>query len=82
MWVSGYGRCADAADLLPLKLAKAGGFGTTLYLDAKENQYVEEFSVSNFLGITKNGEYVTPHSPSILPSITNKMLMQLLALIS
>ncbi|KOO21931.1 branched-chain amino acid aminotransferase [Chrysochromulina tobinii] len=66
-----------AADLLPLKLAKAGGFGTTLYLDAKENQYVEEFSVSNFLGITKNGEYVTPHSPSILPSITNKMLMQL-----
>ena len=40
---------ADAADLLPLKLAKADGFGTTLYLDAKENKYVEEFSVSNFL---------------------------------
>jgi len=66
-----------AADLLPLKLAKADGFGTTLYLDAKENKYVEEFSVSNFLGITKDGAYVTPHSQSILPSITNKMLMQI-----
>ena len=34
-----------AADLLPLKIAKAEGFGTTLYLDAAEQKYVEEFSV-------------------------------------
>jgi len=66
-----------AADLLPLKIAKAEGFGTTLYLDAVEQKYVEEFSVSNFLGISKDGAYCTPHSGSILPSITNKMLMQL-----
>jgi len=66
-----------AADLLPLKLAKAEGFGTTLYLDAKEQKYVEEFSVSNFLGISPTGAYVTPSSGSILPSITNKMLMQI-----
>ena len=66
-----------AADLLPLKIAKAEGFGTTLYLDSAEQKYVEEFSVSNFLGITKDGAYCTPHSGSILPSITNKMLMQL-----
>lgn len=66
-----------AADLLPLKEAKAQGFGTTLYLDSSEQKYIEEFSVSNFLGIGPKGEYITPCSPSILPSITNKMLMQL-----
>ena len=60
-----------AADLLPLKIAKAGGFGTTLYLDAAEQKYIEEFSVSNFIGITERGAYVTPASASILPSITN-----------
>ena len=68
-----------AADLLPLKIAKAEGFGTTLYLDCAEQKYVEEFSVSNFLGINKDGAYCTPQSSSILPSITNKMLMQLAA---
>jgi len=66
-----------AADLLPLKQAKAQGFGTTLYLDCVERKYVEEFSVSNFIGIDSNGAYVTPKTSSILPSITNKMLMQL-----
>ena len=66
-----------AADLLPLKQAKEEGFGTTLYLDCKERKYIEEFSVSNFLGISASGAYVTPSSGSILPSITNQMLMQL-----
>jgi len=66
-----------AADLLPLKIAKAEGYGTTLYLDAVSQKYIEEFSVSNFIGISKDGAYCTPHSGSILPSITNKMLMQL-----
>ena len=40
-------------------------------------RYIEEFSVSNFLGISASGAYVTPSSGSILPSITNQMLMQL-----
>jgi len=68
-----------AADLMPLKLAKGAGFGTTLYLDAAERKYVEEFSVSNFIGISESGAYVTPASDSILPSITNQMLMALAA---
>jgi branched-chain amino acid aminotransferase len=66
-----------ACDLLPLKLAKGAGFGTTLYLDATEQKYIEEFSVSNFIGVQHDGTYVTPASDSILESITNKMLMQL-----
>jgi len=66
-----------ASDLAPVHEAKAKGFGTTLYLDAEERRFVEEFSVANFIGITKDGRYVTPTSPSILQSTTNMMLMQL-----
>jgi branched-chain amino acid aminotransferase len=48
-----------------------------LYLDAKTQEYIEEFSTSNFVGIDNtNKKYVTPYSPSVLPSITNKSLMQ------
>lgn len=32
--------------------------------------------MSNFIGINSEGAYVTPKTSSILPSITNKMLMQ------
>jgi branched-chain amino acid aminotransferase len=35
--------------------------------------------VSNFVGVAADGAYVTPRSGSILPSITNKMLMALAA---
>lgn len=66
-----------AADLEPVHSAKELGFGTTLYLDAKERRYVEEFSVCNFVGITKDGRYVTPKSEAILASTTNRMLQQL-----
>ena len=65
-----------AADLLPLDTAKKNGFTTTLYTDAVQHKYIEEFSVSNFVGI-KAGKFVTPSSASVLPSITNTMLQQL-----
>ena len=48
-----------------------------LYLDAKEHKWIEEFATSNFLGITKDGKYVTAKSGSILPSITNLTLQQI-----
>jgi len=65
-----------AAGLRGMLAARARGFAEALYLDAKENKYIEETGASNFFGITKDGRYVTPRSPSILPSITNKSLMQ------
>jgi len=68
-----------AADLLPNMAAKKAGYPIALYLDAKTNTYVEEFSTSNFLAIDKNGVYVTPKSDAILASITNKSLMELAA---
>jgi branched-chain amino acid aminotransferase len=50
-----------------------------LYLDAKTHTMVEEFATSNFLGIKRDGTYVTPASPSILPSVTNATLKQIAA---
>jgi branched-chain amino acid aminotransferase len=66
-----------AAGMLPGARAKAAGFDECLYLDAKEKKYVDESGATNFFGITKDGTYITPDSTSILPSITNKSLMQL-----
>jgi branched-chain amino acid aminotransferase len=67
-----------AADLLPNMLSKKKGYPIGLYLDAKTRTLVEEFSTSNFVGIDNSQKkYVTPISPSVLPSITNKSLMQI-----
>lgn len=66
-----------AADILPNILAKKSGYPIALYLDAKTNSLIEEFSTSNFLAIDSNNNYVTPKSGAILSSITNKSLMEL-----
>lgn len=54
------------------------GYSNVLYLDAAEHKYIEEFGAANFFGI-KEGKYITPKSPSILPSITNMSLRQIAA---
>ena len=65
-----------AASLLANKKAHDKGYACEFYLDAKEKKYIDECGAANFFGI-KNNTYVTPLSTSILPSITNKSLMQL-----
>ena len=65
-----------AASLEPHDVAHRQGFAVELYLDAKEHLYIEEFGTSNFIGITKDGRYVTAESDSILPSVTNAGLQQ------
>ena len=52
------------------------GYSAVLYLDAKEKKYIDECGPANFFGIRGNS-YITPKSTSILPSITNKSLVQL-----
>ncbi len=59
--------------------ARSQGFGEALYLDSKEHKYIDELGAANFFAITKDKKYVTPNSPSILPSITNKSLRTLAA---
>lgn len=67
-----------AADLLPNMLSKKKGYPIGLYLDAKTQSTIEEFSTSNFVGIDNTAKkFVTPQSPSVLPSITNKSLMKI-----
>jgi branched-chain amino acid aminotransferase len=66
-----------AAGLRGSVKARAAGYTEALYLDAREKKYIEESGPANFFGITKDGQYVTPHSPSILPSITNMSLVQI-----
>ena len=65
-----------AASLVPGRKAHDMGYSSVLYLDAKEKKYVDECGPANFFGI-KDNTYVTPASTSILPSITNKSLMQI-----
>jgi len=64
-----------AASLFANNLAHEKGYACEFYLDAKEKKYMDECGAANFFGIKEN-TYVTPKSTSILPSITNKSLMQ------
>lgn len=88
MVVDGYDRAAPlgvgnvkvagnyASGMLPGNIAKKEGYPVALYLDAKEHKYIDEFATSNFIAIN-DGKYITPSSATILPSITNRSLMQL-----
>ncbi|ESV55371.1 branched-chain amino acid aminotransferase [Streptococcus agalactiae LMG 14747] len=66
-----------AASLLPGKKAKAAGFSDVIYLDPATHSKIEEVGAANFFGITADNEFVTPLSPSILPSITKYSLLEL-----
>lgn len=65
-----------AASLRANKMAHDKGYSSEFYLDAKEKKYIDECGAANFFGI-KNNTYITPKSTSILPSITNKSLIQI-----
>jgi branched-chain amino acid aminotransferase len=65
-----------AASLLSLTKASSMGYNSVIYLDPKEKKYIDECGPSNFFAI-KGDTYITPESASILPSVTNKSLMQM-----
>jgi len=65
-----------AASLLANRKAHDAGYSSEFYLDAKEKKYIDECGAANFFGI-KDNKYITPKSSSILPSITNKSLIQI-----
>ncbi|MCJ7755513.1 MAG: aminotransferase class IV [Thermoanaerobaculales bacterium] len=56
--------------------AKRTGFAEAIYLDPKEHRYIEEIGAANFLAF-KGETLVTPDSPSVLPSITRRSLLQI-----
>ena len=59
------------------KLAKSRHFSDVIYLDPSTHTKIEEVGSANFFGITADNEFVTPLSPSILPSITKYSLLYL-----
>ena len=65
-----------AASLKGIVRAHAEGFSSVMFLDAREKKYIDEAGPANFFGI-KGNKYITPESKSILPSITNKSLIEL-----
>ena len=66
-----------AASLLPGQEAHDAGYSDVIYLDPSTHTKIEEVGSANFFGITKDNEFVTPLSPSILPSITKYSLLYL-----
>lgn len=65
-----------AASLRSGEHAHELGYSAVLFLDPKEKKYLDECGPANFFAII-DGKYVTPKSDSILPSVTNRALMQL-----
>ena len=63
--------------LLPGSEAHKRNFSDAIYLDPMTHTKIEEVGSANFFGITKDNKFVTPVSPSILPSITKYSLLYL-----
>ncbi|QZY56407.1 branched-chain amino acid aminotransferase [Crassaminicella profunda] len=66
-----------AGSLYPHELAAKKGFADCIYLDPMTHTKIEEVGAANFFGITKDNKFITPKSPSILPSITKYSLLYL-----
>ena len=66
-----------AASLQSHKKAAEGGYADCIYLDPATHKKIDEVGAANFIGITKKGEFITPNSSSILPSITKYSLLYL-----
>jgi len=62
---------------MPNAIAKEKGYADSIYLDPMTHTKIEEVGAANFFAITKDNEFVTPYSPSILPSITKYSLLYL-----
>ncbi|MDD3051782.1 MAG: branched-chain amino acid aminotransferase [Candidatus Cloacimonetes bacterium] len=66
-----------AASLKAHQIAVEQGYTDCIYLDPATRTNIEEVGAANFFGITKDNVFVTPDSPSILPSITKYSLLHL-----
>lgn len=56
---------------------KDAGYDDCLFLDAQTRTYIDELGGANFFAITQGNTFVTPQSPSILPSITRRSVMEI-----
>lgn len=66
-----------AGSLIAQKIAKKNGYADAIFLDPATHTKIEEVGSANFFGITKDNKFITPLSPSILPSITKYSLLEI-----
>lgn len=66
-----------AAGNLAGKLAKDQGYADAIFLDPATKTKIEEVGSANFFAITADNRFITPKSPSILPSITKYSLIDI-----
>ncbi|MEE8389275.1 MAG: branched-chain amino acid aminotransferase [Anaerolineae bacterium] len=64
-----------AASLRPHEIARELGYTDALYLDAREDRYVEELGAANFFAVLHDGTLVTPQLGSILPGFTRDSIL-------
>ena len=64
-----------AMSLHAIVTAHANGYDENMYLDSATRTKVEETGGANFIFVTKDNKVVTPHSDTILPSITRRSLL-------
>lgn len=64
-----------AMSLHAIVTAHENGYDENMYLDSATRTKVEETGGANFIFVTKDNKVVTPHSDTILPSITRRSLM-------
>lgn len=65
-----------AGTMYPGKMVKAQGYNECIYLDAREDKYIEEVGAANFFCV-KGRTLMTPSLGSILPGITRQSVMTL-----
>ncbi len=66
-----------AGGLLATLKAQELGANEALYLDSKEQRFIDEAGSANIVVVMKDGQLVTPKSDAILPSISRRSIMTL-----
>ncbi|MCD8340277.1 MAG: branched-chain amino acid aminotransferase [Burkholderiales bacterium] len=64
-----------AMSLYPTMEAHRHGYAENVYLDPATRTFIEETGGTNIIFVDKEGTIVVPQSPSILPSITRRSLV-------
>ena len=59
------------------KIAQEKGASDVLFLDAKNQQYLDETGAANIIILTKDNQLISPNSKSILPSITRRSILEI-----
>lgn len=68
-----------AASMLPQQQAQDNGCGQVLFLDAKEDRYLEELGGMNLFAVLRDGSIITPRlTGTILEGVTRDSVMTLL----